>query len=340
MKGLIALGALGLLAILVLAGKDLASTPTPAKGQCILATEASPGTPMYRHLLVPIDATDLSVEVVGNAVGLARSLGARITFFHAAQDPSASLFSDAEVVRTVSPEKHAYAYAGKARELLAKAEAAAHAFSVPCDSMQRTSAKPAAAIIDAARETSCDLIFMALHGWYGKLGMVLASETSSVLTNSGLPVLVAATGDRSIRRRIHRNDPRRASCSQPCCTPHDVVVRRTATQSARCASRARDVRSSSASRWRSTIRRKSSTVRTAAERNELRRRGARRAGALARADRQLVLDWRLKSTSTPATDGPADRAGLVWLEDAVNCRRFHVDHLGREEGRDPSAAQC
>ncbi len=36
MKGLIALGALGLLAILVLAGKDLASTPTPAKGQCIL----------------------------------------------------------------------------------------------------------------------------------------------------------------------------------------------------------------------------------------------------------------------------------------------------------------
>ena len=29
---------------------------------------------MYRHLLVPIDDTDLSIEVVGNAVGLARSL--------------------------------------------------------------------------------------------------------------------------------------------------------------------------------------------------------------------------------------------------------------------------
>ncbi|HEX3138674.1 MAG TPA: universal stress protein, partial [Rhizobacter sp.] len=58
---------------------------------------------MYRHLLVPIDATDLSVEVVGNAVGLARSLGARITFFHALPDPSAQLFGDAEVVRAVSP---------------------------------------------------------------------------------------------------------------------------------------------------------------------------------------------------------------------------------------------
>ena len=116
---------------------------------------------MYRHLLVPIDASDLSVEVVGSAVGLARSLGARITFFHVVQDPSVSLFNDAEVVRAVSPEKHAYAYAGKARELLAKAEAAAHAFNVPCDSMQRTSDKPAAAIVDAEHETSCDLIFMA-----------------------------------------------------------------------------------------------------------------------------------------------------------------------------------
>jgi hypothetical protein len=27
---------------------------------------------MYRHLLVPVDDTDLSVEVVGNAVALAR----------------------------------------------------------------------------------------------------------------------------------------------------------------------------------------------------------------------------------------------------------------------------
>ena len=39
---------------------------------------------MYRHLLVPIDDDDLSLEVVGSAVGLARAVGARITFFHAA----------------------------------------------------------------------------------------------------------------------------------------------------------------------------------------------------------------------------------------------------------------
>jgi nucleotide-binding universal stress UspA family protein len=97
---------------------------------------------MYRHLLVPIDASDLSVEVVGNAVGLARSLGARITFFHAVPNASAHLFDDSEVVRAVSPESYAYAYTGRARELLAKAEAAARACGVPCDSMQRSSDKP------------------------------------------------------------------------------------------------------------------------------------------------------------------------------------------------------
>lgn len=35
---------------------------------------------MYRHLLVPVDGTDLSTQVVGQAVEFARVLGARITF--------------------------------------------------------------------------------------------------------------------------------------------------------------------------------------------------------------------------------------------------------------------
>jgi len=35
-KGLIALGVLGLVAILVIVASDIAATPTPGKGQCIL----------------------------------------------------------------------------------------------------------------------------------------------------------------------------------------------------------------------------------------------------------------------------------------------------------------
>ena len=106
---------------------------------------------MYRHLLVPVDDTDLSVEVVGNAVALARPLGARITFFHAVADAAGSLRGEAEVLRLTARDEYDYAIVGKARELLAKAEAAARALGVPCESRHAVSDRPAQAIVEAAR---------------------------------------------------------------------------------------------------------------------------------------------------------------------------------------------
>ena len=151
---------------------------------------------MYRHLLVPLDATDLAVELVGHAVALARALGARITFFHAVADSAASLRGEADVLRLASPEIYEFTVSGQARELLAKAEAAARAQGVPCEARHAVSDHPAQAIIDAARAAHCDLVFMASHGHHGKLGMAFASETLTVLMNSGLPVLVSSTGAR------------------------------------------------------------------------------------------------------------------------------------------------
>ena len=145
---------------------------------------------MYRHLLVPIDDTDLSVEVVGNAVALARALGARITFFHAVEDHAGSLRGEADAVRLASPRDYDYAVVGRARELLAKAEAAARAFGVPCESRQVVHDRPAQAIVEAARDAACDLIFMASHGRSGLSALVHGSETREVLTHSDIPTLV------------------------------------------------------------------------------------------------------------------------------------------------------
>lgn len=150
---------------------------------------------MYRHLLVPIDDSDLSIEVVGSAVAVARSLDARVSFFHAVPDPSASLYGDAEILRVTQPMQHSYLINGKARELLAKAEAAARAFGVPCTSIRGVHDEPAAAIVATARERGCDLIAMASHGRRSRLGMTLGSETLSVLMSAGLPVLVTHTGE-------------------------------------------------------------------------------------------------------------------------------------------------
>ena len=45
---------------------------------------------MYRHIMVPLDDSPLSVETVGKAVQFAHAMGARVTFFHAQADYGAS----------------------------------------------------------------------------------------------------------------------------------------------------------------------------------------------------------------------------------------------------------
>lgn len=153
---------------------------------------------MYRHLLVPVDGTDLSTVTIGLAVEFARTLGARVTFFHAQPDFSSSLQGDADVVRLTAPADYVYTYEGRARELLTKAEAAARAHGVPCASSCAVSDTPYSAIITAAREAGCDLIYMASHGRKSTLGMMLGSQTLKVLLHSEIPVLVSATANPAV----------------------------------------------------------------------------------------------------------------------------------------------
>ncbi len=148
---------------------------------------------MYRHLLVPVDGTELSTDTVSQAAEFARTLGARVTFFYAAPDHEASLRGEAEVVWNTSPNEFVYAFEGRARELLAKAESAARALGVPCSSMSMVSNRPYEAILAAAGKSGCDLIFMASHGRRSTVGMMLGSQTLKVLVNTDIPVLVAAT---------------------------------------------------------------------------------------------------------------------------------------------------
>jgi nucleotide-binding universal stress UspA family protein/hemerythrin-like domain-containing protein len=155
---------------------------------------------MYRHLLVPIDGSDLSIETVGRAAEFARSLGARITFFHAQPDHAATLLGEADVVRLTSPEEFEYAFEGRTREILAKAESAARAMGVPCDSRSAVSNSPHEAIVAAARAAGCDLIFMASRG-RRIFNTMIGSQTLKVLAHAGMPVHVCATSPPAVAAR-------------------------------------------------------------------------------------------------------------------------------------------
>ena len=145
---------------------------------------------MYRHLMVPLDDSALSAETAGKAVRLARTLGAKVTFFHAQEDYGAT--SIGALQRVIAPADFNEGMAGEARAILAKAEAVAREAGVSHASFATTSSRPYEAILDVAEKQGCDLIFIASHGHRGIKGLMLGSQTQRVLQHATIPVLVSS----------------------------------------------------------------------------------------------------------------------------------------------------
>jgi nucleotide-binding universal stress UspA family protein len=145
---------------------------------------------MFRHILVPTDGSQLSIEAVKRAVGFAKDAGASVTFFFAKPDYPVAFYGEGALIDPTTPEKFAEMADKQATEVLGTCEGIAAAAGVGCRSLSATSDVPHEAIIDAANESGCDLIFMASHGRRGISGLLLGSETQKVLTHSKIPVLV------------------------------------------------------------------------------------------------------------------------------------------------------
>jgi len=155
---------------------------------------------MYRHLLVPVDDTEISAGNVTAAVDFARAIGARVTFFHANHDYAAT--ADGALMHAMSPALFADRAAGHARAILGKAEAAARAAGVAFRGVSAVSDRPAEAILRAADSEGCDLVFMASHGPTSLGGIMLGSQTLKVLAGAKVAVLVSHVA-RNAERAAH-----------------------------------------------------------------------------------------------------------------------------------------
>jgi nucleotide-binding universal stress UspA family protein/hemerythrin-like domain-containing protein len=145
---------------------------------------------MFRHVLVPVDGSELSTETVTRAVEFALDVGAKITFLHVKADFGAT--GDGALLRTISPDVFAEEAAGDALAILSKADAAARAAGISYNSVVKTSDRPFEAIVDVANDSNCDLIFMASHGRRGVRGLMLGSQTQKVLKHTSVAVLVSS----------------------------------------------------------------------------------------------------------------------------------------------------
>jgi nucleotide-binding universal stress UspA family protein len=145
---------------------------------------------MFKHILVPTDGSELSQETVRSAVSFAKDAGARITAFFAKPEYPVTYYGEGALIDPTTPEKFAELAELQAQQTLEFVEKLCQEAGVPCTKLSLTSDIPYEAIINAATQSSCDLIFMASHGRRGISSLLLGSETNKVLTHSKIPVLV------------------------------------------------------------------------------------------------------------------------------------------------------
>ena len=145
---------------------------------------------MFKHILVPTEGSPLSQETARRAVSFAKEAGARITAFYAKPEYPVTYYGEGALIDPTTPEQFAELAAQLAEENLGFVEKLCIDAGVQCTKLTLTSDIPYEAIIEAATQSDCDLIFMSSHGRRGLTSLLLGSETNKVLTHSKIPVLV------------------------------------------------------------------------------------------------------------------------------------------------------
>jgi len=142
---------------------------------------------MYQRILVPTDGSDITAKAVDTAIGLAKSLGARLLTISVKEPFPYSAISE---MQPTPPQEFYDAQERIATERVKAVVDAAQAVGLQCDAHTVEALHPWEAIVDHANAQAVDLIVMASHGRRGVAAMLLGSETQRVLIHSKLPVLV------------------------------------------------------------------------------------------------------------------------------------------------------
>jgi nucleotide-binding universal stress UspA family protein len=148
------------------------------------------GAVMFKRILVPTDGSEFSQETIRRAVTLAREAGASICAFYAKPQYPRSYYSEGVVFDSSPPGRFEELAEQEGQEIVGFVEGLCRQAGVPCSNLIVASEVVYKAIIEAATQNDCDLIFMASHGRRGLSALVLGSETQKVLTHSKIPVLV------------------------------------------------------------------------------------------------------------------------------------------------------
>ena len=139
---------------------------------------------MYTNILLSTDGSDVAKKGVKQGMTLAKALNAKVTVITVTESPMLYLPSKEDLVGWEAARKE---FAGK---VLDEARAMAEQIGISAELLHVPNAHPATAIIETAKSRGCDLIVMAPHGHRGLRKLWLGSQTSEVLADGSVPVLV------------------------------------------------------------------------------------------------------------------------------------------------------
>jgi nucleotide-binding universal stress UspA family protein len=145
---------------------------------------------MFKRILLPTDGSELSRQTVLSGIVFAHNTGATVVGIHVVPQPHPDQLQ-AWMHHDPHFEARRQALFDKfADESLSFIGNCALAQSVSCICKKVREDHPWQAIVKAAQQERCDLIYMASHGWFGSNDEMLGSETLKVLHASKVPVMV------------------------------------------------------------------------------------------------------------------------------------------------------
>ncbi|QPF89793.1 universal stress protein [Bradyrhizobium commune] len=148
---------------------------------------------MYANILLSTDGSDVARKGLEHGIALAKALNAKVTVITVTEalpidygggHDSGWIPSQQEVDSFDAASRE------RAGKVLDQAKAIAEQVGVSPELLHVPNAHPATAIIETAKSRGCDLIVMASHGRRGLRKLFLGSQTSEVLVDGSVPVLV------------------------------------------------------------------------------------------------------------------------------------------------------
>jgi nucleotide-binding universal stress UspA family protein len=150
---------------------------------------------MYAHILLSTDGSDVAKKGLEHGIALAKAVNAQVTVI-TVTEPLPVDFGGGHAGGWIpSPEeveRYDAACKERASEALNEAQVITGQIGLSAElvHLHVPNAHPATAIIETAKSRGCDLIVMGSHGRRGLSKLFLGSQTSEVLADGSVPVLV------------------------------------------------------------------------------------------------------------------------------------------------------